>query len=217
MSRIILSRLNIVLLAAMVSVTIAGFWLLPTDQRLPLHWNWHGVVDAWGPRGRVLLLMPMAVAAMTMFFWVLGRWILKLDELHGGRQYALGLLSTLAVFLVLQMMIIRHGLGYPVDVSRATAFVAALFFIAIGNVLPKTQPSAPRLSWPRSLDASQQRRVARLTGGVMMVSGFGLLIASMFDVPAPWLNSGTVLAALVPVVAGIGYVLLLSSARASNG
>jgi len=122
----------------------------------------------------------------------------------------------LSVFFVLQIMIIRHGLGYPVDVSRAITFVAALFFIAIGNLLPKMQPSAPQFSWP-SLDASQQRRVQRLTGSVMMMSGFGLLIAGMFDVPPQWLNSGTILAALVPAAAGIGYALFLRSARASNG
>jgi uncharacterized membrane protein len=142
---------------------------------------------------------------------------LRVDELHGGRQYALGLSSTLAVFFVLQMMIIRHGLGYPVEVSRVIAFVAALFFIAIGNLLPKTQPSSPHLNWPKSLDASQQRRIQRVTGSVMMMSGFGLLIAGLFDVPPLWLNSGTILAALVPAAAGIGYALFLWSARASNG
>jgi immunity protein, SdpI family len=217
MSRIIFSRLNLALMAAIACVTIAGFWVLPADQQLPLHWNWHGVVDNWGSRERVLLLLPMAAVAMTIFFWTFGRWILRLDELHGGRQFALGLSSTLAILFVLQLMIVRYGLGYPVEVPRAIAFVAALFFIAIGNVLPKMQPKARRFSWPNSLDASQHRRIQRLTGGVMMVSGSGLLIASVFDVPPPWLNSGTIIAALLPAAAGIAYALLLSSARASNG
>jgi uncharacterized membrane protein len=217
MSRIIFSRLNLALMAAIVCATIAGFWFLPADQQLPLHWNWHGVVDAWGPREGALLLAPMFAVAMTIFFRALGWWFLKVDELHGGRQFALGLSSSLAVFFVLQVMIVCYGLGYPVDVSRAIAFVAALFFIVIGNVLPKMQPSSRGFNWPKSLDASQHRRVQRLTGSVMMVSGFGLLIASIFDVPPPWLNSGTILAALVPAAAGIAYALLLSSARATNG
>ncbi len=210
MNRIVLSRLNLALLAAMACVTVAGFWLLPADRQLPLHWNWHGVADAWGPRERALLLMPLVASAMTVFFWAFGRWILRIDELHGGRQYALGLSTDLAVFVVLQVMIVRSGLGYSVEVSRAIAFVASLFFIAIGNVLPKMQPSTPRFQWPKSLDASQQRRVRRLTGGVMMASGFGLLIASVFAAPAVWLSFGVVLAALVPAAAGIGYTLLLS-------
>ena len=216
MSRIVFSRLNLALMGAIVCVTIVGFWLFPADQQLPLHWNWHGMVDAWAPRKRALLTIPMSAVAITILLWVVGRWILEVDELHGGRQYALGLSSTLSVFFVLQIMIIRHGLGYPVEVSRVIALVTALFFIAIGNLLPKMQPSAPQFSWP-SLDASQQRRVQRLTGSVMMMSGFGLLIAGMFDVPPQWLNSGTILAALVPAAAGIGYALFLRSARASNG
>jgi uncharacterized membrane protein len=215
MSRIIFSRLNLVLLATMACVTIVGFWLLPSDQQLPLHWNWYGVVDAWGSRPRALLLLPMAAVTWTIFFWTLDRWVLHLDDSHGGRQYAVGLSSQLALFLVLQMMLIGHGLGYPVDVSRASAFVAALSFIALGNLLPKMQANTSGFNWPKSLDASEHRRVRRLTGGMMMVSGVGLLIASVFGVPAPWLNSGILLTALMPVVAGIAYALLLSSARAT--
>src|SRR5262249_3897253 len=115
MSGIVFTRLNLALLAAMVGVTVAGFWLFPQGRELPLHWNWHGVVDGRGPRERVLLLMPLFAGVMTLFFWVLGRWILKIDRLHGGRQYALGLSSALAVFVVLQMMIVGYGLGYPVE------------------------------------------------------------------------------------------------------
>lgn len=213
MSRIIFKRLNLVLLIAIVCVTPGGFWFIPADQQLPFHWNWYGLADAWASRERALLILPTVAVAMTLFFWVLGRWI-RLDELHGGRQFALGLSSALAVFLVLQIMIIRKGLGYPVDVSRVTAFVTALFFIAIGNVLPKMQPS--RFNLPKSLDASQHRRVQRLTGSVMMASGLGLLIASAFNVPPPWLNFGTLVAALAPAVAALAYTLLLSSARASH-
>jgi len=216
MSRIIFNRLNLALMAALACVTVAGFWFLPAGQQLPLHWNWHGVVDRWGQREAALLALPMAAVAMTIFFWAFGRWILRLDELHGGRQFALGLSSTLAIFLVIQLMIIRYGLGHPVEVPRVITFVAALFFIAIGNVLPKMQPQAPRFSWPKSLDASQHRRIQRLTGGVMMVSGFGLLIASIFDLPPMWLNSAAIIAALLPAAVGVAYALRLSLARASN-
>jgi uncharacterized membrane protein len=217
MSRIIFSRLNLALMAAIPCVTIVGFWFLPANRQLPLHWNWHGDVDSWGQSELALLPLPTAAFAITIFFWILGRWILKLDELHGGRQFALALSSTLSVFFVLQLMIIRHGLGYPVEVSRAIAFVAAIFFIVIGNVLPKMQPKARRFSWPKSLDAAQHRRIQRLTGSIMMASGSGLLIASVFGVPPPWLNSGIIIAALLPAAAGIAYALVLSSARASNG
>jgi hypothetical protein len=151
-----------------------------------------------------------------VLLWVFGHWILKVDNLHGGRQYALGLSSALAVFVVLQIMIVRYGLGYSVDVSRTTAFVAAFFFIVIGNLLPKVQPSAPRFQWPKSLDAPKQRRVQRLTGIPMMASGFCLLIANAFDVPPVWPNSGSILAALVPAAAGITYALLLSPESADN-
>src|SRR5207253_2048217 len=106
MSRIIFSRLSLALIAALAGVTIGGFWVLPGNQQLPVHWNWHGVVDSWGPRGLVLLLLPIAAFAITGLFWTFGRWILRLDELHGGRQFALGLSSTLAVFFVVQLMII---------------------------------------------------------------------------------------------------------------
>jgi len=217
MSRIVFTRLNLGLLAALAAITIAGFWFLPADRPLPLHWNWHGVVDAWGSRERTLLLLPLIAGAMTVFFWTFERWIAKPHEFHGGRQYALGLSSALAVFVVVQIMVVCYGLGYPVLAFRAISFVAALFFIAVGNVLPKMQTRASRFYWTKSLNASQQRRILRLIGGVMMVSGFGLLVASVFNVPPPWLNLGTLFTAFVPTAAEIAYALLLSSARTNNG
>ncbi len=174
-------------------------------------------MDAWGSREHTLLLLPLIAAAMSVFFWAFGRWVAKPHELHGGRQYALGLSSALAVFVVVQIMVVCYGLGYPVDAPRAISFVGALFFIAIGNVLPKMQTRASRFHWTKSLDASQQRRILRLIGGVMMVAGFGLLVASVFNVPPPWLNLGILLTAFVPTAAGIAYALLLSSARTNNG
>jgi uncharacterized membrane protein len=216
MNSIIFTRLNLALLTAVGCITLTGFWFLPVDQQLPVHWNWYGIVDAWAPRGRALLLIPTFAAAVTVCFWILGRWIVKVDELHGGRQYALGLSSTLAIFSLLQVLIIVHGLGYLVNASRAIALVAAFFFIAIGNILPKAQPSARPFSWPKALDAAEQHRLKRLTGGVMLASGFGLMIASLCDVPPPWLNCCTLLAALAPAAAGVTYGLLLSSAHASN-
>jgi uncharacterized membrane protein len=216
MSRIIFTRLNLALMIAIVGVTLVGFWVLPADRQLPTHWNWYGAVDAWASRERALLLLPIFAAAMTLFFWVFGRWVAKVDELHGGRQYALGLSSSLTIFFLLQVLIVTHGLGYSVDVPRATAFVAALFFIVIGNVVPKMQPSARPFSWPKSLDAAEQHRLKRLTGGVMMASGLGLLIAGLFDMPPAWLNSATLFAALLPAAAGVTYGLLLSSAHVSN-
>lgn len=217
MSRIILSRFNTALLAVMLCITAAGFWFFSPDHKLPRHWNWHGDVDGWGPTGRVLLLLPLAAGVITLFFWVLGRWILRIYGPHGGRQYALGLSCVLAVFVVLQMMIVGYGLGYPVDVPRASALVVAVFFVVIGNVLPKMQPSALRLGWPKSLDPSQQHRTRRLTGVVMMVSGFGLLIAAVLDPPSAWLNFGILLAALVPAAAGLLYTLRLRSEQSHNG
>lgn len=215
MSRILFTRLNLALVVAIAGVTIAGFWFLPVGQQLPFHWNWYGMVDARAPRELALLFLPVMGGAMTLFFLTLGRWM-GLDELHGGRQFALGLSSSLTIFFLLQVLIIGHGLGYPVDVPRATAFVAALFFIVIGNVLPKMQLSARPFSWPKFLDASEQHRLKRLTGGVMMVSGFGLLVASLLDLSPPWLNSAILFAALLPAAAGITYGLLLSSAQANN-
>lgn len=216
MNRIIFTRPNLALMAAIACVTVAGFWFIPANQELPLHWNWHGAIDAWGSRGRTLLLMPICGAAMIALFCVLGRWVLNVDELHGGRQSALGLSSVLAVFLAVQTMIVCYGLGYAVNGPRTIACVAGLFFIALGNILPKMQQNAV---WParlNSLDASQHRRIHRLTGGVMMASGLCVLIAAAFDISPPWLNSSIVAAAVLPAVIGNAYMLLLSK-RASSG
>jgi hypothetical protein len=81
--------------------------------------------------------------------------------------------------------------------------VAGLFFIAIGNVLPKTGMGVTGNNWPKSLGASEHRRVQKITGGFMMASGLGLLAASALNLPPPWLFACTVLGAFFPAFAGI--------------
>ena len=202
------NRLNLVLLAAMVFLTIAGFWFIPPDRPVPMHWNWHGVADSWWPRSRALLLVPLVAGAIVILCWVLARAGLQIARGGGGRRHAVVVSCVFVVLLVVQLIVVLAGSGHSVTPIRAITFVVALAFLAIGNVLPKVGPSEPRFSWLQSLRIVRERGAQRLMGGLMMVSGSCLLIASVLDAPPPLLVAAVLLAVAAPIVAGIAYAIL---------
>lgn len=202
------NRLNLALLAALVCLTIAGFWLLPPDRQLPIHWNWRGVPDVWWPRNHALLITPLLAGAIAIIFWVVERAGIEAIRRGGGRRYTLVVPCVFAALLAVQTIIVLEGLGRSVAPIRAITLVIALVLIAIGNVLPKSVPSGQGYGWPKSLGLLRERRVQKLMGGLMMVAGLVLLIAGLLDLPPPLLVTCTLLGVFVPIVAGIAYAML---------
>ncbi len=209
------NRLNLALLAAMVCLTVAGFWLLPPDRPVPMHWNWHGVADSWWPRDRALLLVPLVAGAISILCWVLERTGLQAARGGGGRRHAVVVSCVFVVLLVVQSIVVLAGSGHSVTPIRAITFVVALIFIAIGNVLPKAGPGGPLFGWLQSLRIVRERGARRLVGGLTMVSGSALLIASVLDAPPPLLVTATLLSVAVLIVAGIAYAFLRPRIRNS--
>src|SRR3569623_3154230 len=65
--------LNLLLLALVVIVTVAGFLLIPDGKQLPVHWQLSGQVDSTLPRNLALIQMPIATAAVWLVVGLINR------------------------------------------------------------------------------------------------------------------------------------------------
>ena len=103
--------LNLLLLALVVIVTIAGFLLIPDGKQLPVHWQLSGQVDSTLPRNLALIQMPIA----TIVVWAIVALINRFGNTGRGAGAAYGLKLILpgltALFLLIQLAIVLIGAG----------------------------------------------------------------------------------------------------------
>jgi uncharacterized membrane protein len=210
-NRPILNPLNRILIGLLALVTAAGFFIVPLDASLPIHWNLQGVADNFAPTP-IALLIPaiMAAVALTLFF-IVRRTGLRKDMEAGRHVIQVANSFILGLAILLTCATIAVGVGYDVDMPRAVVFAMAALLLILGNSLPKSQPNriaGIRLPWTLR-DPANWTIVHRWTGRLMMLGGAVALLAALLNPPSVVLLVVVLLAAFLPIIAGvaISYVL----------
>lgn len=134
----IFTRLNHLLLSLMAVSTIAGVLSIPGDARLPVHWDIFGQPDRFAGRDEALILMPAFGLSLLILFWAIGRYASP-ERLAGGRHVVEAVLPViLAMFLAFQLVLVFQ---FDFAIGRVVACGVAALLIALGNVMPKSQPN----------------------------------------------------------------------------
>lgn len=217
MNQALFSRINLVLLAALIVVTLAGFVLVPAETRLPIHWGPSGQPDAFWPRNAALLVAPAMVVALSALFAVVGRLADAENVASAKHAWATVVPAMTGLVLAIQAAIVLIGLGYPDQMVRIITFAIAILLILMGNVLPKTQVNTLaglRLPWIMK-DHALWRATQRLTGILFVAGGVMLLLCALVRQPM-WLFIALLAAVLVPVVAGGLYSYRLARRGGPN-
>lgn len=203
--RPILSLLNRLLILALALVTSAGFFLVPLETSLPIHWNINGQPDGFAPAAVALLLPAIMGAFVLGLFYVIRPAGLRQDFEAGRHLIAASISLILALAIVISGATVAFGVGLTVDMPRLIGFIIGAMLLVLGNYLPKTQPNwiaGVRLPWTLR-DPANWRITNRWTGRLMMLGGAVALVAAAIN-PAPATLLVTVLASVfVPTLAGI--------------
>lgn len=211
MTRPVLSRLNLALLALLGLATLLAFAIVPVDGSLPIHWNVAGEADGFAP-APVALLLPAVMAAAVVGLLVFLRPHAKRDFEAGHHVIEASVSAILGLALLLLAATVTIGLGYAVDMPRLIVGALGVIFLVLGNYLPKTQPNAVagiRLPWTLG-DAGNWRVTHRWTGRLMMLGGGVALLASIGNAPPGVLFAVVIAAALLPALAGVAISYRLS-------
>jgi uncharacterized membrane protein len=204
------SPINLLLLAIGIAATAAGFLLVSPSIDLPVHWGLDGQIDATLPRNWALLQMPGAIAGVWLIFWAIGRWGNRERQQASTHVLNAALPAVTGLLVLVQILIVLVGLGYPVDVVRAVVIGLALLEIVLGNALPKSQPNwFAGIRIPTTLnDPANWQATHRLTGLLMMVGGIAAFVAALVLSASGPLLIAVLAALVVPLVIGTIYSLV---------
>ncbi|AZI42021.1 DUF1648 domain-containing protein [Deinococcus psychrotolerans] len=180
---------------------IAWLWnRIPTT--VAVHWNLQGEVDRYGGRFEALALVPLILLAVIGVMWVAQR----LTPNNGAvmRVVRIGLALFGLTFTA------QYALGWTPE--RAVLVGLGFFFVLLGNVMGKVQPSpwvGFRTRWTflskRAWHQSQRR------SGVFLVC-YGLLsLVVGLLIPGAWLFPWVMpLAFMLTLFGGLGWLTYLS-------
>lgn len=211
------SPLNLTSVAIAIVTTIAGFALIPAGTIMPVHWGIDGRIDGTMPRDLALIVMPVTVAFIWGLFAAIDRFTSPNKRAASAALVNVAISSTTALFTLIQVLLVLIALGVPVDLVRAIVIALALMEIAIGNVMPKSQPNRiAGIRLPSTLnDPANWQAVHRLTGLLTVICGVALFVVALLIQPAPLLFLALAVSWVVPLAVGIIYSLLLQRRQPS--
>ena len=170
--------LSTVLIAGMMAVSAWAWPLIPATASIAVHFDLDGRANGWMSRDAALLVIPALATITTLAFAIMPHFTTrKADLAASSAGYVTGWIGTMTVLFVAHCAVILKARGWPVDIVGTASIIAALLFIAIGNVLGKTRPNAyvgVRTPWTRRSDYSWDKS-NRAAGRMMVVSGLATL------------------------------------------
>ena len=172
--------LPVVFVAAAVVFSLAVYSRLP--ERVPVHWGVSGEPDHYGSRLEGAFLMPAIMLAVFAFM----RWLPSVDPRAENIEkfrdtYDTAVLVVMGFMTAIHIVMLGVSLGWPVNITTVMLVGVGLFFVVIGNVLPRARSNfvfGIRTPWTLSNDTVWAR--TNRVGGYAMVAGGLLTVAAAF-------------------------------------
>jgi uncharacterized membrane protein len=185
-----------------------SLWALSRlPARVPMHWNVRGEVDGWGGPLEASLLLPGLATGVYLLILVFD-W----GRLDFKAARAMSPATTRQIrLLVILLLAGIHGSilwttlrGEVMSASRINLFMS-LFFILLGNLMPRLEPNAwAGIRIPPTLENREVwKRTHRVAGRWMLAAGLLGLPCSLLP---EWLATPAVLALMIlPLVGAVIY------------
>jgi uncharacterized membrane protein len=204
---------SLLLIVVASGVTLALYDRLP--ERMPIHWDFNGEVDSFGPRVSAFLAPALMAATLGLLALLpgLSPQRFSVDAFSDTYWYCAMLVVVLLGFV--QAMVLWSVLGGPSpDVPRFLVAGIALFTALLGNVMGKVRRNfwlGVRTPWTLANDRVwySTHRVAARTLVAGSVVGLVLALSGR-----PGMAMGVLgVAALAPVVYSLLYYKRLERSR----
>jgi uncharacterized membrane protein len=195
----------LLIIGAAVLSSAAVYSRLP--ETIATHWNMDGQADGWSTRAFGAWITPVLLLAT----WGLFRVLPTIDP--RGANYAKfggaleAIIDSLMLFLLgMHIVLLRAGLGHPVQMQRIAPFGVGVLLTVIGNLLPRARPNwfiGIRTPWTLSSDRVWEK-THRLGGRLFVAGGIVIALVSLF-----WVQWAHVV--LITVVVLTAAVVLIYS------
>ncbi|MDH2424042.1 SdpI family protein [Sphaerisporangium sp. TRM90804] len=185
--------------------SVWGWFAIPGDARLPMHWNASGEADRYVSKTQALLELPLIMLGLCVFMAVLPRVLPRRRHMaSSARTYTAAWIGVLVLMTGLHAVSVVNGAGGQIPVSRVTVAGVGLLLVVLGNYLPKTRSNwAVGVRTPWTLQSEHSwKRANRMAGWLFVAHGLVVLaVAFLLPLPAVFLVLvvGVVVASVLPV------------------
>lgn len=191
-------------IAAMLLVGLVALPQLP--EQVPIHWNFQGEVDGYGPRWLAVLLMPAISLAVIALFRLLPKHDpVSSNETNAAIMQRYGNWSVLFL-LIIQMATLGNAVGLQFDFFRIVLIGVGMLFVAIGNEMGRLKPNSwagIRAPWTIA-DEDVWRESNRMGGRGLVIAGLLTILFAVF-LPANIAFFAMMISVLGAVIFMLGY------------
>jgi uncharacterized membrane protein len=176
---------SLVLAAAMAAFAWYTAGQVAPGTELPVHWNAAGEVNGTMPAFKALLFPVFAVLGFTVLFSLIPRLEPLQNRLEGSAEVLrVTWIGLLLIMVMIQAAVAAPALGFVTPVALPNLGIG-LFFLLIGNVLPKSRPGffvGIRTPWA-ILDTDNWIATHRLGGKLTMLAGAAIALSAVLPLP----------------------------------
>lgn len=158
------------------------FWDKLPDE-IPSHWNISGEIDGWSSKPFSVFGLPLILLAI--------QWSVVLVSLadpkrknHSPKILNLMFWLIPVLSVVLSLVSYLSAMGMEVHVELVIPIILGLFFVAIGNYMPKCKQNYTigiKLPWTLN-NEENWNKTHRLGGWLLIIGGIGMIIAGFLNV-----------------------------------
>jgi len=201
--------LSLLLAAAALLATLILYPQLP--EKIPIHWNIHGVVDGYGGR-EWSLLTPAILVGILLLFWVIPWLSPKHFEVDSFRStYWFIVLVMTGLFVYIHALLMWAAWSGKVDITRPMLAGILVMFALLGNVLGKVRRNfyvGVRTPWTLASERVWND-THRLAAKVCVGGGIIGLVIVVLPLPLPAVIITVVASILVTGLIPAVYSLIL--------
>ncbi|MEI8379187.1 MAG: SdpI family protein [Planctomycetota bacterium] len=183
-----MKTLHLVTLAIMVvGDVLLGFYangILP--RKVPVHWNLQGEADRIGTAWELAFTLPIVAACLAGLLILLSAIpsvaasISKFQTIYGRLTIA-----VVAALIAIHATVLLNAAGHPVPVDKVMMTISGTIIVVLGNWMGKVRRNGVmgiRTPWTLANDIVWER-THRVGGGLMVIYGIGILIATWTSPP----------------------------------
>lgn len=172
--------ISILLCLIPIAIGTCFYNVLPSE--MPIHFNSHNLADGFASKKMVLFGMPIIFILFVLFTDFMLRNDPKKDN-HSRELVYLFYLFIPLLSVLTSSISISYALGYRPNIGAYLIRLMALFFIGVGNLLPKTKRNYTMgIKVPWTLDSDENwNKTHRFAGFVWIVLSILMLIISFIS------------------------------------
>ncbi|MCC6142303.1 MAG: SdpI family protein [Candidatus Hydrogenedentes bacterium] len=195
-------------LAVMLALSAFAWTAIPSDAKVPIHWNIRGEADGFGTKAAALLLLPAITAGTVILVLALVRLDPRKRNVAQSQKFLTISMSALVVMLAaVHTATTANALGWKVPMTEVVLTLTGGLFMVLGNYMGKVRSNyfmGVRTPWTLSSELSWNK-TNRLCGRLFFAAG-------LLSLALAWISAVAALIALLAItLAGTIVAVVYSS------